>query len=333
MGPPLKAFLVARLRCPACRGSLSFRVGHTYDSAGLETVSCRHCSATYPVRDGIPRFSSPSNYAGNFGLQWNRFKRTQLDSETGTTISRDRFLAQLAMSREELAGLTVLDVGCGAGRFSEVALSAGATVVGVDYSSAIDAAADNLGEFPNFHPVQADVYALPFAPGGFDIVYCLGCLQHTPDAEQAFRALVSQVRPGGRLVVDVYRRGWRDRLHPKRLLRPMTTRMDQKRLLSIIERTAPMLLWISRLVGLVPVVGRHLRKFVPVANYEGVLPLSPSQLEEWAILDTFDWLGPRYDTPQNASTLQRWQTDAGLVDAEVVLTHHLTARGRVPIRD
>ncbi len=271
------------------------------------------------------------NYATNFGFQWNRFKRTQLDSYTGHPISRQRFLAQIALTAEELRGLTVLDVGCGAGRFAEIPLEAGATVVGVDYSAAIEAAADNLARFERFHPVQADIYSLPFAPRGFDLVYCLGVLQHTPDVPRAFQALVGHVAPGGRLVVDVYPRRWRNRVHPKYLLRPMTKRMDQRQLFDLIERAAPMLLRVSRAVGRLPVAGPHLRKLVPVANYDGVLPLSPRQLEEWAVLDTFDWLAPRYDQPQTAGTVKAWFEVAGLEDIQVVMAHHLTGRGRAPM--
>jgi hypothetical protein len=36
-----------------------------------------------PIRGGIPWFVESSNYADNFGLQWNAFHSTQLDSHTG----------------------------------------------------------------------------------------------------------------------------------------------------------------------------------------------------------------------------------------------------------
>jgi SAM-dependent methyltransferase len=319
--------LLGRLRCPACGGAVELHPA----GSGQAHLRCQPCGRTYPVRQGIPRFVPEENYAGNFGFQWNRFRRTQLDSHTGLPITARRFHDQLALAPADLSGLTVLDAGCGAGRFAEVALGAGATVVGVDYSTAIDAAAANLAPSDRFHPVQADIAHLPFAPHGFDLVYCLGVLQHTPDVAGTFRALVDQVAPGGRLVVDVYRRWWRGRLHPKYLLRPVTTRMDQGRLFALIERATPSLLRVSRLAGRVPLVGRHLRKVVPVADYEGILPLTPSQREEWAVLDTFDWLAPRYDQPQDVDTLRAWFERAGLEDIEVRVIHHLTGRGRVPV--
>jgi hypothetical protein len=41
----------------------------------------------YSNRNGIPRFVSESNYADNFGMQWNYFAKTQLDSYSGHAIS------------------------------------------------------------------------------------------------------------------------------------------------------------------------------------------------------------------------------------------------------
>ena len=60
-------------------------------------------------------------------------------------------------------GSWVLDAGCGAGRFAEIALSSGANVVALDYSSAVNACYLNLKEHSNLHVVQGDIYALPFA--------------------------------------------------------------------------------------------------------------------------------------------------------------------------
>jgi SAM-dependent methyltransferase len=309
-------------RCAACGGLLNA-------SGGGASLTCAGCGSAYPVVNGIPRFVPAENYAANFGFQWNRFRRTQLDSWTGAPVSRDRFMRATGWSRDTLVGTRVLDVGCGAGRFAEIALSLGASVVAVDYSSAVDACRANLPD-ANLQVAQADVYGLPFAPGTFDFVYSLGVIQHTPDVEKTIAALARQVKPGGELVVDVYRRHWKGWLHPRIWLRPITTRLDPMRLFAVVERAAPALLKVSNAVGALPVAGPQLRRLVPVANYKGQLPLTPRQLEEWAILDTYDWLAPAYDQPQTAATLQRWMTDAGLIDVRVLTADHLTARGRRP---
>ena len=216
---------------------------------------------------------------------------------------------------------------CGAGRFAEVALDAGAKVVALDYSSAVDACLQNLGERPRLHVVQGDIYALPFAPRSFAFVYSLGVLQHTPDVARAFAALPPVLAPGGRLCVDFYELSWKSTLLPKYWLRPFTRRMPKAQLFALCERLVPRLLPLSRAMSRVPFIGRTLRRVVPVANHEGTLPLSPSQLREWALLDTFDWLAPQYDNPQTAATVRRWLEKSGLEDPQVLKAGHLTARG------
>jgi SAM-dependent methyltransferase len=101
-----------------------------------------------PVIGGVPRFVNSTNYAANFGLQWNQFRKTQLDSYTQTTISKDRLTRAIGGSLEILSGRSVLEVGCGAGRFTEVMLAAGARVFACDLSTAVEANYANCGEHP-----------------------------------------------------------------------------------------------------------------------------------------------------------------------------------------
>src|SRR3954466_15370063 len=98
-----------------------------------------HCpeGCIFPIVNGVPRFVSQDNYAASFGLQWNTFRRTQLDSYTGTTISRDRLQRIAGGSLHVFQGKDVLEAGCGAGRFTEVMLRAGARVFAADISSAV----------------------------------------------------------------------------------------------------------------------------------------------------------------------------------------------------
>lgn len=326
----MKREMLDLLACPGCRSSLELHVG---DSDGCSVIRgalvCESCGAKYPIRDSIPRFVSADNYANSFGFQWNRFRRTQLDSYTGRSISRDRLYASTGWDWEAMKGKLVLDVGCGAGRFAEVALKAGARVVGVDYSDAIDAAKENLAHFLEFFPVQASIYDLPFKPRSFDRVYCLGVLQHTPDPAGAFAALPGQVMPGGWLAVDIYPRLWRNIFWSKYWVRPITKRIAAPALLRIVERGVTILLPLSRLVASIPYAGRRLKYLLPVANYDGVYDLSDNLKKEWAILDTFDMLSPEHDHPQSARTVYGWCKEAGLSDFEVFRRGHLVARGHM----
>jgi SAM-dependent methyltransferase len=309
------------LCCRFCRGWLTQPDEHS--------LRCP-CGAAFPVLDGVPRFVPAENYASSFGLQWNQFRRTQLDSYSGLPISRQRFLRYTGWTEADLRGALVLDVGCGAGRFTEVALSLGARVVAVDYSAAVDACRRNHDGIRELLVVQADIYDLPFRPGAFDRVYCLGVLQHTPDVEKAFRALPPMLKPGGALAVDVYPKLWTDWFWPKYWLRHVTRRMRPDTLFNSV-RTAVRWLWpVSVAAGRLPGVGRKLRHLIPVVNYEGIYPLSPEQLKDWAVLDTFDMLAPAYDQPQSVETLERWLQTSGLEDVEVFRSGFIVGRGRKP---
>ncbi|MBF0420158.1 MAG: methyltransferase domain-containing protein [Magnetococcales bacterium] len=281
----------------------------------------------YSVLKGIPRFVPQSNYADNFGMQWNHFRQTQLDSHSGLPISTDRFWQATGWQPDAMKDQWVLDAGCGAGRFAEVALLAGAKVVALDYSSAVDACYANLEHYPNLHVVQGDIYALPFVPETFSFVYSLGVLQHTPDVAKAFASLPPMVRRGGHLCADFYWKRFRTILHAKYLFRPFTKRMNQVKLFQLLERWVPTMLVMSQVLGRIPLFGRVLKRIVPIADYTGRFPLSDQQLKEWALLDTFDMLAPTYDNPQTAATVRRWFDEAGLVGVGVGHWSHLVGRG------
>jgi SAM-dependent methyltransferase len=313
------------LACPSCGSDLV--------EAGTDAsprFDCARCNGRYPIVRGIPRFVPADNYAASFGFQWNRFSRTQLDSANGTRISRDRFLAQSGWTPESLNGALVLDAGAGSGRFAEVALSLGAEVVAIDYSGAIDAIATNFPNQVRLHLMQADLLNLPLKPAIFDFVYCFGVLQHTADPRKAVMSLATRVKSGGRLAVDVYRAGLARWTHPRFWLRPFTRGMKPETLLKRVEWLVRAGLPISNAAGHIPLLGRVLQRAIPVANHTGRLPLSPQQLREWAVLDTFDWLSAAYDQPQTADALASWSREAGLVDVEVCQPVMLTVRGRQP---
>ncbi len=323
----MKLSLLDKLRCPETRQALHVEgaEGETVEEGWLVTADG---SRRYPIRRGIPRFVPESGYADNFGMQWNHFSKTQLDSHSGHPISTERFWAATDWQPKDLRGQWVLDVGCGAGRFAEVALKAGAIVIALDYSTAVDAAQANLSEHPNLHVVQGDIYNLPFTPGSLSFIYSLGVLQHTPDVARAYASLPPLLAPGGTLVVDYYEKSYRSLFLSKYWLRPLTKRLPQQRLFATLEKITPTLLRVSDTIGRIPVAGRSLRRMFPVANYRGELPLNERQLHEWALLDTFDWLGPTYDSPQTSDTARTWAQQAGLERIEVLKAGHLVCRGR-----
>src|SRR5689334_7080621 len=60
--------------------------GHSQEVEHSTALGCPS-GCRVPVVRGIPRFVPSEDYAAAFGWQWKRFRRSQLDSYTGTTIS------------------------------------------------------------------------------------------------------------------------------------------------------------------------------------------------------------------------------------------------------
>ena len=284
------------------------------------------------IRNCVARFHEEGDYVATFGEQWTRFQRTQVDKFNGTTLSKDRFYAGSRWRPEELKGARVLEVGCGAGRFTQILLDAGALVYAVDYSSAVDACFANNGPNSDLCVVQADLYRMPFRPGSFDFVFCYGVLQHTPDPHAAFMSLVPFLQPGGHLAIDVYRRGWMVAPYKsKYLYRPITRHMSPDVLFRVVRWYIPKWLPVDTIIKRVPYLGSALGMLIPCWNYSH-LPLTKEQQREWAILDTFDALASQYDSPQTLGNVEEWFRDAGLEEIDVRYGGNgILGNGRAPV--
>jgi SAM-dependent methyltransferase len=326
---------IADLVCPECHENLALRPGAVEEDGTIKTgeLLCEKEASVFPIRDHVPRFVPDSGYTENFGQQWNLFRRTQIDKFNGTSLSRDRFYSGTGWSADELNGARILEVGCGAGRFSEIMLNAGARVCSVDLSSAVDACVRNHGLREDLCVAQADLYHIPFRRRSFDKVFCYGVLQHTPDPRASFMSLIPFLKPGGEVAIDIYHKGWA--LEPyksKYFYRPLTTRIPQDVLFRFITWYIPKWLPFDTFFKRIPLVGRVAGLLVPCWNYR-YLPLSEQQRTEWGILDTFDALAPAYDYPQTEETIAQWFRDAELVDVRVRLGGNgVLGNGRTPSR-
>ncbi|HMI85785.1 MAG TPA: methyltransferase domain-containing protein [Polyangiaceae bacterium] len=293
------------------------------DSIEEGRLVCDLSGKTYPIIRGIPRFAEQGNYTASFGWQWNQFRGVQIDTETGGQHSRQRFDTEAGWTDADLTGKWVLDAGCGAGRFAAIAASRGARLVAVDFSSAVDAAAETLKRFDNVDLVQASIHELPFASGRFDFAYCIGVIQHTPDPHDAVRAVVSMLKPGGHFCFTIYgRRPW-TKLSGKYLLRPMTKRVPKEVLLRAIEVVMPFAFPVTDVLYRLPLVRKVARFALPISNYVDRQGYTRDQRYQEAILDTFDALSPRYDAPMTPDETARALRDAAATA--------WTFRSRIPV--
>lgn len=320
--------MLSFLRCP--------EHGEALREDGGDLVCPRGCR--HPVRSGVPRFVEAQDYAASFGLQWRVFAKTQLDSYTGTSITADRLSRCLGGSLEVVKDKLVVEAGCGAGRFTEVLLAAGAKVIACDLSLAVDANQANNGGNPRCLVCQADLRRLPVAQASADVVLCLGVVQHTPDPEGTIQVLCSYVKPGGMVALDHYSHNYP--VTPSRkLLRRLLTRMGPeaalKTSMALTRALWPLHTAFKRHSAHHRVAGLRWRflRWSPVVDYHDAFPeLDPAVLKEWALLDTHDTLTDTYkhlrDDRQIAAALRA----AGMVDIHSQYAGNgVEARARKPL--
>jgi 2-polyprenyl-3-methyl-5-hydroxy-6-metoxy-1,4-benzoquinol methylase len=310
----LSVDLQAILRCLSCDASLES------DQAG--GFVCRACKRQYPNVRGIARFVDAQDYAASFGFQWHRYQKTQLDHDEVRESDR-LFRIKTWLRPEEVRGKLVLDVGCGMGRFAEVATNWGARVVGIDLSAAAEVAAKNLAA-RDFVAFQSDVFALPFAPESFDIIYSIGVLHHTPDCEAAVKALAKYLKPGGVLAVWLYS-GYNKWYRFSDFWRRYTHKMRPETLHSILKIVVPFLYHLGQGLRRVPVVGRGLSGAI-----HHVFPVNREPDPEARLLDTFDWYSPKYQSKHTYEQVFRWFEDCGMEDLRIA-QKSISVRGRKPL--
>jgi 2-polyprenyl-3-methyl-5-hydroxy-6-metoxy-1,4-benzoquinol methylase len=264
-------------------------------------ISCPQ-GCRWPILGGIPRFVHGDGYASSFGVQWKRYRRTELDSYTGLTYSRQRLERCLGAPLESLRGKVVLECGSGAGRFTELLAPNCENLVSIDRSAAVEANLSNCRHSSPYLLFQADINASPLPAHYFDVVICLGVIQHTASPEATIRDLAKRVKPGGSLVIDHYTRvrssklaeilSYIDSAHPFRAVLRHLRPEVALRVTTFLTKTCDP---IHRRTSKIQVLDRIATRLLPtVSYYNRFAGLDPRKLYEWHELDTFDNLTDFY---------------------------------------
>lgn len=101
----------------------------------------------------------------------------------------------------DVAGLDVLDIGCGDGLLATELADTGARVIGIDPDAAMLRAAAERTIGHNVRLVRGRIEALPFPDAGFDLVTAVTVLCFVKNEATAWREMARVLRPGGRLVI------------------------------------------------------------------------------------------------------------------------------------
>ena len=265
---------------------------------------------------------------------------TQLDSYTNTTISKDRLKRCLGdalwKKLKKKERVEILEAGCGAGRFTEVLLNLrAASVTSTDLSSAVEPNQLNCPQSDRHRIIQCDINCPPFLPEQYDIVLCIGVIQHTENPEQTIAGLYGQVKPSGYLVIDHYTHTLSQYTKMTSLaLRPILKRLSPQKGINITERLVRFFFPLHRAVKRKRLLQILLSRISPCVTYYNSYPKLDDKLQyEWSLLDTHDSLTDYYEHLRTCSQIRNTLTRLGAQDIYIEKCGNgIEARCRKPIQ-
>ncbi len=252
----MHAFLRPLLACPVCHAGL--RPGPHEQHLACPAGHAPAGEAAWPIRGGIPRLlTAPgarppeTRTVRAFERQWRRYGGLKRLFGKDTQAMRANLVGARMGTRIDAAwyhGKTVLDAGCGHGRYLRAFADLGARVVGLDIGRGPEMAGVPLDD-PAIALVQGSVLAAPFRDESFDLVFSDGVIHHTPDARAAFKELARLVKPGGALYVWVYPREGGLREAGFRTARLVTTRLPGFAVRALSFALAPLTMFVRSYSG------------------------------------------------------------------------------------
>ncbi len=310
------------LKCPVTEEELELDV---YEEHKGEILSGKLYSSKsdFPIINGIPRFVKNEGYSDNFGWQWNHWAKVQFECEnTGRPMAgytTKMFKAITELTSEKLQDKTILDIGCGPGRFVDVSRTLGAKlVIALDYSTAIDAAKENFEDATGIFFVQGDALNLPFKEGVFDFVYSIGVLHHTPSPIKGVQEAARVLKKSGEFAISVYKKGgYYD------FVTVQMWRILFKSLWPIFGHRLPYVY--SQFFGR---TNHYIRRYSRILSLPIRLIFPSVTLPDvrWSVLDTFDSVTPSYQSAHTVYEVYSWFKKMDFIDIRVAAWENIIGR-------
>ena len=207
-----------------------------------------------------------------FGDEWTRMPQTRLSAGEQANIFTDYF--DIFPWASLPTGSVGADIGCGSGRWAQLAAERCGTLHVADASTqALEVARKNLSHQENVIFHHASVGKLPFPDEALDFAYSLGVLHHVPDHDAALREIARTLKPGAPFLVYLYyafdnRPPWfRAIWSVSNVLRIVISRMPHSLRFLICQILAMTAYWpLSRLGAALEKIG-HMPAAWPLAYY------------------------------------------------------------------
>lgn len=242
----------------------------------------------------------------NSGEAWNRSAQAWIEFVDQGDPNRELLLDPVMLGAcGDVAGLDVVDIGCGEGRFCRMLAARGARVTGIEPTEALLRAAMERGEEPYLH---ATAERTGLADASFDVAVSYLTLIDIDDHEAAVLEMARVLRPGGRAIVanlssfaTAAGESWIKDESGERLMFPLDRYPDARpihvtwRDIAVINWHRPLGMYLTAFLE----AGFVLRKFVEPVPSEASVARAPSLADHLRVpfFHVMEWLKPC--TPTN----------------------------------
>tara|TARA_B100000963_G_scaffold175469_1_gene152555 strand:+ start:20044 stop:20931 length:888 start_codon:yes stop_codon:yes gene_type:complete len=251
------------------------------------------------ISSNITIYTENDKSVKNFGKQWRDYTNVQIDSRNKFTLSYNFLKKILHQDFSILENKEILEIGCGAGRFTEHFAKFSKLCCSLDLSDAI------------FHNISKNKKNVKLAKANFlelepkkkfDIVFCRGVLQHTPNPKKSILKLHEFVKDNGLVIFDIYKKPKIGIFHPKYLIwRPLISNLIKYEEFEIfLHKNIDILLKIKRFIDRIFFQVKFFSDcIIPIWDYKNIYQLNDKQLSSLSILDTLDGIYAKYDLPMS----------------------------------
>jgi SAM-dependent methyltransferase len=193
--------IIERLCCPACpEQPLIAEIRESCDSGIVDAdLRCAKCAQLYPIRDSIPDMVTSNLMSAEEwtlwqqhleGFQARRAKRLETPGAMVNQFGKSLSMQNAFAAFTKIDGGTVLDIGCGPGRFRLRFSSPSLEYIGIDPIP--------LPECEEFPFMRALAEHLPVRENSIDHITVLGALDHFKDLDAFMREVIRVLKPGGK---------------------------------------------------------------------------------------------------------------------------------------
>lgn len=316
--------LLCVIVCPKCNCNFALESSLEDNNRVIKgNLICNNpsCKSVYRINDGFPdltvyKFEQERKVARTFGFEWRNHHEGRIEAEKvfGRTIEQDldMFFEISNLNRSYLKGKTILDVGCGSAKLTKALTQFSPEyVLGVDINESTYLSHKYCYNSDKCQILRSDVFNLPIKNESIDIGWSCGVIHHTPDAKAAFKIIGSKIKPGGRLSIWVYKKGF----YPFRFIKDIFKYFSLDRLPNNI------IFYLSKVFSILSIVIHGVYRilfWIPIniygkKNSRIARTLRYRPYDEF-LMTWFDALSPCIDSRHTIEEVEGWFKECGFID-------------------